>query len=121
VSPQAWSSLYEREVSAPGPAGTVVAYRIETFHRGTELTEPRGARYTIHVNFRRDDADWIGRRSWIDVANGQPWRSFVGRASTRQLRLFGFPPPGHPYWNDATLRDVVLRYPGFDPDPWRIH
>ncbi len=42
--------LYGVEVAAAGPAGTVAAYRIETFHRGTALAAPRGARFTIHVN-----------------------------------------------------------------------
>lgn len=42
-------ALYDVEVLAMGPPGTVVAYRTDTFHRGTELTHPRGARYTIHM------------------------------------------------------------------------
>ena len=46
VSTQAWPSLYEHEVSAAGGAGTIVAYRLETFHRGTNLTEPR--RRAVH-------------------------------------------------------------------------
>lgn len=35
VSADAWPALYEHEASAAGAAGTVVAYRGETFHRGT--------------------------------------------------------------------------------------
>jgi hypothetical protein len=120
VSPHGWPDLYGREVSAVGKAGTVVAYRVETFHRATSMTAPRGARYTIHVNFRRSDCDWITRRAWTDTANTPEWSSFVARASVRQLQLFGFPPPGNPYWNTETLTDATRRYPGFDPDPWRI-
>lgn len=118
-SPNVHPDLYAHEQSASGPAGTVLAYRLETFHRGTALHRPLGARYTIHVNFRRADAEWLTRRSWTDAANDAPWQAFVVRASPRQLRLFGFPAPGHPYWTDATLRGMVLRYPGFDPSPWR--
>jgi hypothetical protein len=33
----------------PGPAGTVVAYSTDTFHRGTEITAPRSARYSAHA------------------------------------------------------------------------
>src|SRR5438132_11112650 len=73
VSGQGRPELYEAEVSASGPAGTVVAYRIETFHRGTALTRPRGARYTIHVSFRIVACDWIGRRGWAESANGPEW------------------------------------------------
>jgi hypothetical protein len=119
VSADAWPALYEHEVSAAGAAGTVVAYRVETFHRGTDMTAPLGARYTIHVNFRRADSDWITRRAWTDTANTSAWQSFVARASTRQLEVFGFPPPGHPYWNNETLARTAQRYPGFDVDRWR--
>ena len=35
--------LYDAEVRAAGPAGTVVAWAPGTFHRGTALTLPRGA------------------------------------------------------------------------------
>jgi hypothetical protein len=119
VSPEGRPDLYDHEVSAAGPAGTVVAYRIETFHRGTQLTAPRGARYTLHVSFRRADRDWIGRRAWTDAANTDEWMSFVARATPRQLALFGFPPPGRPYWTSRTLDDLATRYPGIDIDAWR--
>jgi hypothetical protein len=118
VSATGRPDLYEHEIRAAGPAGTVVAYRIETFHRGTALVAARGARYTIHTSFRRRDADWIGRRAWIESANTPQWHSFVTSASPRQLQLFGFPPPGHPFWNDRTAPGVRQRYPGFDPNPW---
>ena len=118
TSADAWPELYDSEVKAVGRAGTVVAYRIDTFHRGTEMTAPRGARYTIHTNFRRADADWITRRAWTEAANTDAWHAFVASASVRQLEVFGFPPPGHDYWSDATLAGLAQRYPGFDPEPW---
>jgi len=52
VSQQGAPDLYEHEVSAAGPAGTVVAYGNDTLHRGTRMTVPSGVRYTIHVKFR---------------------------------------------------------------------
>lgn len=119
VSEQGRPDLYEHEVQADGPAGTVVAYRIETFHRGTELVAPRGARYTIHVSFRAAGCDWITRRAWTDAANTEAWGQFVARATPRQLELFGFPAPGHEFWTDETLADLALRYPGIDVRNWR--
>jgi hypothetical protein len=79
--------LYDAEVRAAGPAGTVVAWAPGTFHRGTALTLPRGARYTIHLAYRPARA---GR------AHESEWYRFAHRATPRQLLLFGFPPPGHP-------------------------
>ncbi len=41
------------------------------------------------------------------------------RVVPRQLALFGFPPPGHPYWTEATLAGTAQRYPGLNMTPWR--
>ena len=38
-----WPALCQSEVSAVGPAGTVVAYNTDTFHRGTQVTAPGSA------------------------------------------------------------------------------
>jgi hypothetical protein len=111
---------YDHEVRAIGPAGTVVVYRIETFHRGTALRRPGGHRFTIHLNIRRAVNDWISRRAWTDRANDDAaWGDFVAAAEPMQLQLFGFPPPHHPYWTPRTLEGMALRYPGFDPVAWQ--
>ena len=44
---------------------------------------------------------------------------YVQQATPRQLALMGIPPPGHPYWTEATLQGVQARYPGLDIAPWR--
>lgn len=86
VSAEGRPDWYEHEVLATGPAGTVVAHRIETFHRGTNLRSQGGSRFTIHTNFRRATSDWITRRAWTDTANnGSAWTDFVVAASPRQL------------------------------------
>jgi hypothetical protein len=113
------SWLYDVEVSAAGPAGTVVAFEIGTVHRGTAMTGDRGARYTMHLNFRPPGVDWGQRRGWAYVAAGEPWHHFVERATPRQLQIFGFPPPGHPYWTPETLAGMGMRYPGLDLTLWR--
>ena len=40
-------------------------------------------------------------------------------ARVRERDLFGFPRPGDAYWNEQTLADVALRYPGMDMAPYR--
>ena len=111
--------LYEDEVSGAGPAGTIVAYSIDTVHRGTNMVAPRGVRYTLHVNFRPAAAEWHDRHAWAGRAHRKEWVRFVEAASVRQLELFGFPPPGHGYWTAATVAGVGERYPGLDMTPWR--
>ncbi len=111
--------LYDAEVSAAGPAGTVLAYRGETVHRATELTRPGGARYTLHCSFRPAADEWVGRQGWGDRSFDSSWEPFVNRASVEQLALFGFPPPGHPFWTPRTLAALEVRYPDLCTAPWR--
>jgi len=111
--------LYDAEVSAAGPAGTVVAYSTDTFHRGTQLTAPGAARFTAHVSYRHAANAWTGRHSWGDRSFDRNWQPFAEQATVRQLLLFGFPPPGHPYWTEETLAGMAARYPGLDLSPWR--
>ena len=111
--------LYDAEVRAAGPAGTVVAWAPETFHRGTALTLPRGARYTIHLAYRPARAEWGQRMPWVNRSHDLEWYRFAHRATPRQLAFFGFPPPGHPYWTEATLDGTAQRYPGLNMTPWR--
>ncbi len=111
--------LYEHEVSGTGQVGTVAAYSVDTFHRGTELRAPRGARYTLMSNFRPAANEWMTRHGWGDRSFEEAWTPFAERASSRQLRLFGFPPPGDPFWTEQTIRDMAVRYPRMDLTPWR--
>lgn len=110
--------FYEREQSGAGPAGTVVAYSTDTFHRGTAMTAPRSGRYSAHVSYRHADNFWTGRHAWGDHSFHPDWKPFVEQATMRQLLLFGFPPPGHPYWTPETLTELRVRYPGLDIGQW---
>ena len=110
--------LYEREIPATGPAGTVVAFQPQTVHRGAAITEPRSARFTMHLCYRAAAAEWAHRHAWADRSHDPRWYEFVEQATPRQLELFGFPPPGHPYWTAETLTGVAHRYSGLDLTPW---
>lgn len=119
VSTTGHPALYEAEIAATGPAGTVVAFEAGTFHRGAAVTEPRGARYSMHLGYRPAAVEWGQRQAWADRSHDPAWYAFVERATPRQLELVGFPPPGHPYWTSETLTGVALRYPGLDLAPWQ--
>jgi hypothetical protein len=111
--------FYEHEHSGAGPAGTVVAYSTDTFHRGTDITAPRSARYSAHVSYKHADNLWTGRHAWGDHSFRPDWNPFVEQATMRQLLLFEFPPPEHPYWTPQTLKDLAVRYPGLDSRQWQ--
>ena len=110
--------LYEAEVSGAGPAGTVIAFELGTFHRGTQLSAPRGAPYSMHLSFRPAGLQWGQRVGWAAKSFTSEWVDFVSRATPRQLQVLGFPPAGHPYWTPETLAGMALRYPRLDLSPW---
>lgn len=112
------SDFYAHEQSAAGPAGTVLAYSTDTFHRGTEITAPRSARYSAKVSYRHADNLWTSRHAWGDRSYQPYWKPFAEQATMRQLLLFGFPPPGHPYWTPETISELRVRYPGLDTGQW---
>jgi hypothetical protein len=45
-------------------------------------------------------------------------QAFVEHASPHQLVLFGWPPPGHPFWTVDTIAGLRQRYPGIDVATW---
>lgn len=110
--------IYEHEVSATGPAGTVLAYRTDTFHRGTAITDPAAARFVLKASFRTISDIWIDRLN-LTQRLARPWYRFVARATPRQLELTGFPPRGHRYWTPTTWAETCSRYPKADLSAFR--
>ena len=111
--------LYEKEVAVTARAGSVLLYSMSTFHRGSAFRAAAGARFTFHVVFRAKDSHWMGFSAWARSGGEPALDRFLERATPRQRELLGFPPPGHPYWNEETLAGVAARYPGMDMTPYR--
>jgi hypothetical protein len=111
--------LFDVEVPVVGPAGSVLLYRTDVFHRASGFTGPGRSRFTLLLDFEARGPTWTGKRAWPNDATTPAWHEFLGRASVRQRDLFGFPKPGDPYWNEQTLADVGARYPTMDMAPYR--
>ena len=112
--PQQRPDWYAHEVSAPGPAGSVLVYGADTFHRAVPLRAAGAARFTMQVNFRTGVNEWTARHPWGERSFDPNWSPFVERVDPARLSLFGFPPPGHPFWTQQTLAGLHERYPGLD-------
>jgi hypothetical protein len=98
----------------------LLAYRPDVFHRAVDMTDPRGARFLLNVSFKHAGHDWVGFHSMQSRATSGHWVRFVEESTPRELALFGFPPPGHPIWDDAMLDATAERYPELDLGPWRV-
>ena len=114
-----YAELYEDTTDASAPAGSIVVYRPDVFHRSIDFTDPGQFRVMLHVSYRPAAADWGNYQAWAFRGFSAEWHDFVQQATPRQLAVFGFPPPGHAFWTPETLDGVSHRYPGLDLEPWR--
>jgi hypothetical protein len=113
ASPQAQRALKAVERSAAGPAGTLVAHGIDTFHRGTNLTAPHGHRFTMTLGYKAAGNDAIAYHAWQHAEN-RPWQLLFAHATPEQLACLGVPLPGAPFWTERTLRLSQARWPAWD-------
>ncbi|MBA4046968.1 MAG: hypothetical protein C0476_00335 [Sphingomonas sp.] len=111
-------ALKARERSGAAPAGSVFAYDIDTYHRGTNLTRPGGHRYTITASFKAAGNAMIDRAAW-PLHFMRPWKNLMHHASADQLACIGVPLPGDPFWTEVTIARTQARWPGWDVTPYR--
>jgi hypothetical protein len=110
-------ALADEEVAAVGPAGSLLVYRTDILHRGSDLRGDRRSRFSLLVDYQARGTTWGGKMSWPKQAPHR-WATLMPRCSVRERDLFGFPRPGDAYWNEQTRADVALRYPGMDMAPY---
>ncbi len=120
LSTDNYAELYAAEVPATGPAGSVLVYRPDVYHRGVRMHAPGAARFMLHVSYKPAGTDWLNAHALPSAAEDLAWHRFMQRTNERQLTVLGFPAPGHPYWTEETLAGVAARYPLLDLSPWRV-
>lgn len=108
------------EVRVTAPAGSLFIYKTDVLHRGTNLTGPAASRFVLLVDFQERGWRWTGKQSWPNHAIRPGWTEALSAMTPRERDLFGWPPPGDPYWNEQTLRDVQARYPAMDMSAYAI-
>jgi Phytanoyl-CoA dioxygenase (PhyH) len=112
-----FGALADRELPVVGPAGSLFIYRTDILHRGSDLTGAGSSRFSILADYQARGTTWGGKMAW-PKQSPQRWAKLIPQCTVRERDLFGFPRPGHPYWNEQTLADVALRYPGIDVEPY---
>lgn len=120
--PAAQAKLQERlkpfERSSASPAGTIIPYAIDVYHRGTNLIAPRGHRFAVMACFKKAGDESIGFHSWA-FHHHKPWARIFDHATPEQLSLFGVPMPGDPFWTKETIARAQVRYPRWDMNAYR--
>lgn len=113
-----FGSLADAEVACTGPAGSLLVYRTDILHRGSQMTGAGRSRFSILADFQVRGTTWGGKMAW-PKQSPERWARFMPECTVRQRDLFGFPRPGDPYWSAETLEGVAARYPGIDLGPYR--
>lgn len=119
VMPNTDPDVYAAERPALGVRGSFLAYRSDCWHRGAPFGSDTGARQVLATAFKNAGVEWIGYDTQQSRSTGMEWTVFVEQSTPRQLALFGWPPPGHPIWDERLLGQTAQRYPELDLDPWR--
>jgi ectoine hydroxylase-related dioxygenase (phytanoyl-CoA dioxygenase family) len=117
VEPSEAPHLYDAEVRVPAPAGSLLAYRSDVWHRGADL-EPGTERHVVILGYKPAGLEWIGYDSLPPLSINPDFVELVEACTPDELALFGFPAPGHAYWTSAQLEATAVLYPGLDLDPW---
>ena len=110
--------LYDLEVPAVGPAGSLLAYRSDVWHRGVDIG-PGRERHVLVVAYRPGQAEWIGFDAHPPLVNSPDFRTFVEASTPEELALLGIPRPGHRYWTADLVDGMAEIYPALDLEPWR--
>jgi ectoine hydroxylase-related dioxygenase (phytanoyl-CoA dioxygenase family) len=111
--------LYKDERPVLATAGTLFVFSMRTWHRASNIEAAAGVRLSHHLVWRAAEHAFAGYHLWSRMGENPELQRFVERATPRRREVLGFPPPGHPYWNDETLAAVALRYPKMDMSPYR--
>lgn len=111
--------LYKHERPVLANAGDLLVFSMRTWHRASDMTADSGVRFSHHFVWRAAAHGFQGYQQWSSKGENPDLQRFVERATPRQRELLGFPPVGHPYWNEETIAGVRMRYPGMDVGPYQ--
>lgn len=114
-----WEEFFDDEVTVTGPAGSIFMYTTDVLHRASNMTGHPESRFALLTDYSERGNPWMNKMAWPQEALQSGWVEMMEQASPRERDLFGFPPIGHEYWNEQTLTDVQVRYPGMDMAPYR--
>ena len=115
-----YGDLYDDPGDASAPAGSIVVYRPDVYHRSVDFTDPDPG--ALHAPRRRTSPPpWNGAATRRGRSRASPmeWHNFVQQATPRQLTALGSPHRATASGPTRRSAGVAGRYPGLDLGPWR--
>ena len=111
--------LYQQERPILARAGSLLIFGMRTWHRASAMTAEKGARLSHHMIWRSAAHAFQGFHQWSALGEKPEFKRFIEFSTPRQREVLGFPPPGHPYWDEQTIAAVAMRYPAMDMSIYR--
>ena len=119
LSNEEHTRLKNLEERAEGPAGSLLLYTYDVFHRGTNFDTPNASRFMSLAGYCRRDCTWIGKHiNWGDTGLHPETMKLMPALTPKQRECMDFPEIHHRYWNLQTIQDVQTRYPTMDMSPY---
>lgn len=106
-------NLYSRECSAVFNEGSVLFYRLDTWHRGTPLIDGK-IRRCHNLLYKKSGCTWINQ--WNTgvarhmYSQQQTVEKLIAGADMQQRTVLGFPAVNSSYWTEYTFAACKERY-----------
>jgi len=113
------SELSEYAKLVEAPAGSLIVYGLDVFHRGTNLVRSEGCRYSMTVSYKKSGNDAIGFHVWQSKKESN-WSLIFEFATPHQLNCLGVPLPGDEFWNKTTISQTLKRWPNWNSEPYTL-
>ena len=100
--------------------GTICVFTNFSLHSASAYARKDGQRFTFGYAFGRADHYWEGLINYTQLGENTPvFQKFIGGLTAAERQLWRFPPAGHPYYTEQTLKLLEDQYPGWDADEYR--
>ena len=100
--------------------GTLCVFTNFSLHSASAYARKDGQRFTFGYAFGRADHYWEGLINYTQLGENTPvFQKFIGGLSAAERQLWRFPPAGHPYYTEQTLKLLEDQDPGWDADEYR--
>ena len=63
------ATCFDDEVAVDGPAGTLMIYKTDVFHRGSDFKAPGRSRFAMLMDFKTRGWPWQGKLAWPNHRN----------------------------------------------------
>ena len=100
--------------------GTLCVFTNFSLHSASAYARKDGQRFTFGYAFGRADHYWEGLINYTQLGENTPvFQKFIGGLTAAERQLWRFPPAGHPFYTEQTLKLLEDQYPGWDADEYR--